>query len=69
MDLNTNAFRIVNSLTGGSKNNPRTEAACAGGRVGSQARANRLNPDERRAAAVKASQARWDKIAPVTPGN
>ena len=61
MDLNTNAFRIVKSLTTEEKETPRVAAARSAGRIGGPARAKRLTPSERRAIAIKASRARWGK--------
>jgi hypothetical protein len=62
MDLNRNAFRIVDSLTSEktevSKN---VMASKAGGLIGGPARAARLSPAQRKAIAVKASAVRWGK--------
>ena len=62
MDLNKNAFRIVRSLTEETKRDrPRSEAARAAGKLGGPARARRLTAEERRAIAIRASAARWQK--------
>jgi hypothetical protein len=59
MDLNVNAFRIVNTITTEKKDDKRSSAAHAGGLVGGPARAAKLTPERRKAIAVKANQARW----------
>jgi hypothetical protein len=63
MDLNRNAFRIVQSLTDITENktiiSKRQVAARLGGVAGGPARAKKLTSAERRAIAVKASRARW----------
>jgi hypothetical protein len=59
MDLNRNAFRIVNSLTAETKESPRAAAARSAGKAGGRARAVKLTPSKRREIAVKASAARW----------
>jgi hypothetical protein len=61
MDLNSNAFRIVQSLTKEKPINSRSEAARVAGKVGGRSRAKRLSPEERQAIAVKANQVRWQK--------
>ena len=61
MDLNRNAFRIVESLTGEKKEDPRVSAARIGGRQGGPARAAVLSPERRKEIAVKANRARWDR--------
>lgn len=64
MDLNGNAFRIVQSLTSSDKkgeDSPRTRAARLAGKSGGPARAKRLTSIERHEIAVKASSARWRK--------
>jgi hypothetical protein len=61
MDLNTNAFRVVRSLTEGKKESPRTTIARSAGKAGGPARAARLSAEQRRMIAVKASGARWHK--------
>jgi hypothetical protein len=63
MDLNRNAFRIVQSLTEEKKPNPRSVVARAAGKLGGPARAKRLTSVERREIATKASLARWHKSA------
>jgi len=62
MDLNKNAFRIVQSLTDDKqKDTPRTVAARAAGKSGGRARAELLTAAERHNIAVKANRARWRK--------
>lgn len=61
MDLNTNAFRIVQHLTEETKEKARSVASRIAGRVGGPARASKLTPERRRAIAVEANKARWDK--------
>jgi hypothetical protein len=61
VDLNTNAFRIVNTLTTENKNDKRSAAARAGGKVGGRARAMKLTSAERRVIALRANKARWAK--------
>ena len=64
MDLNTNAYRIVSSLTDENKGeNKRSAAARNAGKHGGPARAATLSKDRRREIAVKAVQARWAKRA------
>lgn len=59
MDLNTNAFRIVQSLASGNERGERSVTGRAGGLKGGPARAARLSSEERRQIAKNASQARW----------
>jgi len=61
MDLNANAFRIVNTLTTEKQDDKRFAAARAGGVSGGPARARKLTPERRREIAVKANQARWKR--------
>jgi hypothetical protein len=67
MDLNTTAFRIVQHLTTEDKTkSPQSLAKKAAGRVGGQARAKRLGPEQRKAIAIKANRARWQKSKKVS---
>jgi hypothetical protein len=59
MDLNVTAFRIVNTITSENKDDKRSSAARAGGKVGGPARARRLTPERRKEIAMKANKARW----------
>lgn len=61
MDLNVNAFRIVNTLTTEKKENKRSVAARTGGIAGGPARAKKLTAEQRRAISLKANQARWKR--------
>jgi hypothetical protein len=61
MDLNVNAFRIVNTLTTEKKDDKRVSAARIGGVVGGPARARKLTAERRREIAVKANRARWKR--------
>jgi len=61
MDLNTSAFRIVQHLTTENKEDNRSNAARAGGRIGGPARALKLTPERRIQIAIKANKARWKK--------
>ena len=62
--MNTNAFRIVRSLTEEKQaENHRTVTSRAGGKIGGPARAKLLSPEERREIAAKASRARWHRSA------
>jgi hypothetical protein len=61
MDINRNAFRIVQSLTEQKQESSRARAARKGGRAGGPARASRLSPEERRLIAQKANAARWQR--------
>jgi|HubBroStandDraft_4_1064222.scaffolds.fasta_scaffold82043_2 hypothetical protein len=61
MDLNVNAFRIVQKLSAETKEDGRTSAARLAGRVGGPARALKLTPERRREIAMKANKARWKK--------
>jgi hypothetical protein len=70
LDLNSNAFRIVRSLTEEKKDIPRTVIARAAGKAGGMARAKSLTPEKRRSIAINANKARWnngEKPSP-TPG-
>lgn len=59
LDLNTNAFRIVQSLTGDHEPSTRSEAARAAGRRGVPARAKILSPERRKEIALIANVSRW----------
>lgn len=61
MDLNVNAFRIVQDLASEKKEDKRTSAARVGGRSGGPARAAKLTAQERKNIAIKANAARWRK--------
>jgi hypothetical protein len=61
MDLNSNAFRIVKSLTTEKKDDKRSSGAAAGGAVGGPARARKLTAERRREIAVNANRARWKR--------
>jgi hypothetical protein len=61
MDLNANAFRIVNTITTENKDDKRSLAARAGGAVGGPARARKLTAEQRREIAIKANKARWKR--------
>jgi hypothetical protein len=62
MDLNSNVFRIVRSIT--DEKTEKTKRAATfrtAGKVGGNARARTLTPERRREIAVKVSRARWRK--------
>ena len=59
MDLNRNAFRIVQALTEKKDENPRSAQARIGGQHGGAARAKVLSPERRKEIAEKASRSRW----------
>lgn len=61
MDLNANAFRIVQQLTTETKGNKKSMAGRAGGTVGGPARALKLSPEKRKEIALKANRARWKR--------
>lgn len=62
MDLNANAFRIVNSLTAEkTRDSKRSSIARSAGAVGGPARARKLTAEQRREIAIKANKARWQK--------
>jgi hypothetical protein len=61
MDLNANAFRIVQSLTAEKKDDKRASAARIAGRRGGPARAAKLTAEQRKNISIKANQARWRK--------
>ena len=61
MDLNVNSFRIVNTLTAETKEDKRSSAARAGGKVGGRARAEKLSQERRKEIARAGSRARWGK--------
>ena len=72
-DENQVAFDAVSqviALTEGAFQRPEKNAAAValgrrGGLKGGKARAARLSPEQRRASAVKAARARWDKPQPT----
>lgn len=60
MDLNTNAFRIVQSLTNENKEDRKTsEAASKAGKRGGRARAMALSDERRKEIAINAVRTRW----------
>jgi len=63
MDINTNAFRIVQEATGLSSKRRRSAdpqtLGRTGGLKGGPGRANALSPERRKEIAAKASAARW----------
>jgi len=61
MDLNVNAFRIVQKLTTEKKEERRSSAARIGGKLGGPARARKLTPGRLKEIALKANKARWAK--------
>lgn len=63
MDLNVNAFRIVNTLTTEKKEDKRSSAARAAGTAGGPARAKKLTAEQRLQIALNANRARWKKKA------
>lgn len=60
MDINTNAFRIVQRLTA-ENNDDQVVIGRAGGLKGGRARARALAPERRLEIAKKAINARWKK--------
>lgn len=58
MDLNRNAFRIVQAITE-PKENARSTVARSAGKKGGPARASKLSPERRREIAISANKARW----------
>ena len=61
MDLNTNAFRIVGSLTKENKEDSKVSSAREAGKKGGNARSAVLTPERRRQIARKAIAVRWGK--------
>jgi hypothetical protein len=61
MDLNSNAFRIVQRLTAENKDDKRVRAASSAGKKGGSARAAVLTAQQRKNISVKANDARWRK--------
>ena len=61
MDLNVQAFRIVQETTAErpSVQKNRRKQASENGRKGAKARSSALSPDRRKEIALKANQARW----------
>ena len=60
MDLNTNAFRIVNKLTEENKGeNKKSESARKAGMRGGKARAQAITAERRKIIALGANKARW----------
>lgn len=60
MDLNQIAFRIIKLATEPAEKRT-TEAKARAGRLGAASRARSLSDEERRAIALKANDARWNK--------
>lgn len=63
MDVNTNAFRIVKSLTEEKGADEKRAKKVAAGKLGGRSRANRLSPERRREIADAGSRKRWNGIA------
>jgi hypothetical protein len=63
MDVNANAFRIVQRLTSEDKAAAETVVGRAGGLKGGPARAAALSPDRRKQIARNAIAARWKKLS------
>ncbi len=61
MDLNSNAFRIVQRLTAENKDDKRARAASSAGKKGGPARAAILTAQQRKNISIKANDARWRK--------
>jgi hypothetical protein len=61
VDINTNAFRIVSSLTSENKGTGKSESARQAGKIGGKVRASKLSQERRREIAAKAIRARWAK--------
>jgi hypothetical protein len=61
MDLNANAFRIVQQLTAESTERKRVTAGRAAGKAGGPARAAKLTAERRKDIAIKANETRWRK--------
>jgi hypothetical protein len=59
VDLNTNAFRIVNSLTTEKIEDKRLSASSKGGKAGGLARSKSLSDERKREIALAGSKARW----------
>ncbi len=64
MDVNTNAFRIVQRLTAENKGDAKSLAGRPGGLKGGRARAAVLSPERRKQIAQKAIEARWNRTKP-----
>jgi hypothetical protein len=64
VDINTNAYRIVESLTEEIKEDKRRSAASRrAGQVGGPARARSLTGERRREIALAGSRARWTRVS------
>jgi hypothetical protein len=61
MDLNVNAFRIVQNLTVEKKDDKRVLAARVAGRKGGPARAAKLTAQQRKNISIRANEARWKR--------
>jgi hypothetical protein len=66
MDVNTNAFRIVQRLTSENKGG-KAPLGRAGGLKGGRARADALTPQRRQEIARKAIETRWKKQPGTLP--
>ena len=67
MDLNVQAFRLVQEATDDASAEKRRRRATSkrGGLMGGKARAASLSPEDRKAIAQKANQARWSRVKEI----
>jgi hypothetical protein len=59
VDVNTNAFRIVRSLTEEKTEDVQRARKVAAGKLGGRSRADQLSPERRKEIARSGSQTRW----------
>lgn len=67
MDVNVNAFRIVQRLASENKGDTKAPSGRAGGLKGGRARADALTPQRRQEIARKAIETRWKKQPGTLP--
>lgn len=60
-DLNRRAFDIVRIASGEVEDTPPSTKKSPGGKVGGNARASKLSPEERSRIAAKAAASRWSR--------
>ena len=62
MDLNTNAYRVVQVATNGGPRKEKSSVKMRAGKKGGLARAKALTERKRRQIALKANRARWSEV-------
>jgi hypothetical protein len=62
MDLNTNAYRVVQVATDEGPRKEKSSVKVRAGKKGGEARAKALSVRKRRQIALKANRARWNEV-------